>query len=66
MKTTDSNYPFKSNPLTFDDVALAASIQWAVSEKSAKKFFIMFADPTHALEHLKANRHPSNEFWASL
>ena len=68
MRTDDPKYPYKSNPLRFEDVALGASVRWAVSEKSALKYLrSRFGDPGDALAHLNANRNmPPDEFWETL
>jgi hypothetical protein len=55
------------NPLKFEDVALAASINWAIAEKSALKYFKQFKTPQEAFRNLRDNLNmPPNEFWESL
>lgn len=67
IKTTDPKYPYKRNPLTFEDVALSASMHWCVSQECALRYLKGFSDPSEALSHLRENIHRSPDaFWESL
>lgn len=65
--TFDPN-PMTRNPLQFEDVALAASIHWAVSKKSALNYFKeKFASPQDAFRNLRDNpTFPPESFWQTL
>lgn len=68
MRTDDPRYPYKRNPLRFEDVALACSIRWCVNEATALKYLRgEFNDPGDALAHLSQNLSgPPDKFWATL
>lgn len=68
MRTDAPNYPYKRNPLRFEDVALGASLHWAVAKESALKYLReKFDDPGDALKHLRENLNmPPDDFWQSL
>jgi len=70
MRTDAPEYPFKRNPLKFEDVALACATRWCVSQKSALKYLkTYFDDPGEALDKLRstlAEQRAPDEFWESL
>ena len=68
MRTDSSEYPYKTNPLRFQDVALAASLRWAVTEAMALRYLrTNFDDPGEALQHLEQNHYGAPDaFWESL
>lgn len=70
MRTDDPKYPFKRNPLKFEDVAVACATRWCVSRESALKFLReAFDDPGQAYADLKQalkDQRAPDAFWQSL
>jgi hypothetical protein len=70
MRTDDPNYPFKRNPLRFEDVAAACAVRWCVSRESAIKYLTArFDDPGQAYADLKQalrDQRAPDEFWVTL